>query len=372
MKRSHRFLALGAAAALLLAACSSAGSSASLKAVRLQLQWLDQSQFAGYYAAAEQGYYRDEGLEVTFLPGGGDVVPQQVGSAENGPEFTIAWVPKVLQARESDSDLVQIAQMFQRAGTRSVSWKSAGINSVADWKDKKVGAWPFGNELEVVGSATLAGLTAGTDYTRVDQTFDMNMLLAARDGCAASASDCVDVAEAMIYNEWAQLLEATNPDTGELYQPDEFNVIDFNEIGTAMLQDALWARAAWLAEDGNEDVATKFLRASFKGWIYCRDNPDKCVQYALDHGSQWGKGHLAWMMNEVNGLVWPAPDGIGALDQDVLAQTIDTATAGGILTAEPDDAAFRTDLADAARDGLEDATGTDWEKPVVEISPGGE
>ena len=374
MKRSHRFMALGAAATLLLAACTTAspGGSAELTKVRLQLQWLDQAQFSGYYAAAEQGYYEAEGLEVEFLPGGGDVVPQQVGSAENGPEFTIAWVPKVLQARESDSDLVQIAQMFQRAGTRSVSWKSAGITSVEDWEGKKIGAWPFGNELEVVGSATLAGLTAGTDYTRVDQTFDMNMLLAARDGCAASATDCVDVAEAMIYNEWAQLLEAVNPDTDELYQPDEFNVIDFNEIGTAMLQDALWARAAWLAEDGNEDIATKFLRASFKGWIYCRDNPDDCVQYALDHGSQWGKGHLAWMMNEVNGLIWPSPDGIGALDEAVWAQTIETAIAGEILTAEPAEGAFRTDLADAARDGLEDATGTDWEKPTVEITRGGE
>ena len=372
MKRSHRFLALGAAAALLLAACSSAGSSASLKAVRLQLQWLDQSQFAGYYAAAEQGYYRDEGLEVTFLPGGGDVVPQQVGSAENGPEFTIAWVPKVLQARESESDLVNIAQVFQRAPTLSVSWKNANITSPADFAGKKVGAWPFGNELDVIAAATLEGLAAGTDYTRVDQTFDMNMLLAARDGCAASATDCVDVAEAMVYNEWAQLLEATNPDTGELYQPDEFNVINYDQIGVAMLEDALWARAAWLAEDGNEEVATKFLRASFKGWIYCRENPDDCVQYALDHGSQWGKGHLAWMMNEVNALIWPSPDGIGILDTDAWARTINTAKAGEILTGDPAEGAYRTDLAEAALDGVDNATGTDWEKPTVEISPGGE
>jgi NitT/TauT family transport system substrate-binding protein len=373
MKQSRRFVALGGAAMLLLAACTSnASPSASVTHVRLQLQWLDQSQFAGYYAADKQGYYAAEGLSVEFLPGGGDVVPQQVGSAANGPEFTIAWVPKVLQAREADSDLVQIAQMFQRAGTRSVSWKSANITKPADFKDKKVGAWPFGNELEVVGSATLAGLKAGTDYTRVDQTFDMNMLLAARNGCAASATDCVDVAEAMIYNEWAQLLEAKNPDTGQLYQPDEFNVINYNDLGTAMLQDALWARASWLAEAGNEDVATKFLRASFKGWIYCRDNPADCVQYALDHGSQWGKGHLAWMMNEVNGLIWPSPNGIGALNVDDWNRTIATATAGEILTKAPADGAYRLDLAKAALVGVDNATGTDWQKPTVEITAGGE
>ena len=389
MRRSHRFLAVGGVAMLALAACTpgsssspgastaesagvSAGASYTPATVQLQLQWLDQAQFSGYYAAEEQGYYADLGLTVEFLPGGGTVSPQEVGSRPDGPEFAIAWVPKVLQAREAGSDLVQIAQMFQRAATLSVSWKDAGITSPEDFAGKRVGAWPFGNELEVLAAGTLAGLTAGTDYTRVEQDFDMSELIAAQDGCAASDSDCVDVAEAMVYNEWAQLLEATDPETGELYKPDQFNVIDYNEIGVAMLQDALWARASWLAEPGNEDVATRFLRASFQGWIYCRDNPDDCVQYALDHGSVWGKGHLAWMMNEVNALVWPAPDGIGALDPDAWAQTIETATAGAILTEEPSEAAFRTDLADAARDGLEDATGTDWEKPVVEISPAGE
>jgi NitT/TauT family transport system substrate-binding protein len=392
MRRSHRFLAVGGAAMLALAACSSSGSSspeassaastesapASAAAsyepatVQLQLQWLDQSQFSGYYAAEAQGYYEDVGLTVEFLPGGGTISPQEVGSQPDGPEFTIAWVPKVLQAREAGSDLVQIAQMAQKAPTLSVSWKNANITSPADFAGKKVGAWPFGNELEVLAAATLEGLTAGTDFTRVEQDFDMSELIAAKDGCGASQSDCVDVAEAMVYNEWAQLLEATDPDTGELYQPDQFNVINYNDIGVAMLQDSLYSRASWLAEPGNEDIATRFLHASFKGWIYCRENPDDCVQYALDHGSVWGKGHLAWMMNEVNNLYWPVPGGIGALDPDAWAQTIKTAIAGKILTAEPADGAFRTDLADAAREGIEDATGTDYVKPTVEISPNGE
>ena len=95
-----------------------------------------------------------------------------------------------------------------------------------------------------------------------------------------------------------------------------------------MLQDALWARESWLAEEGNEDVATRFLRASFRGWIYCRDNPDDCVQYSIDRGSLWGQGHLRWMMNEINDLVWPSPDGIGVLDADSWTQTVETATAG--------------------------------------------
>jgi NitT/TauT family transport system substrate-binding protein len=381
--------ALVVAASLFLAACQpsasespaeSAGESAAASqityepaSVRLQLQWTDQAQFAGYYAAAEQGYYDDVALTVEFLPGGGTIVPQQVGSAPDGPEFTIAWVPKVLEARQSGSDLVHLAQVFQRSATLSVAWADAGITEVSDWEGKRIGAWGFGNELEVLASAEiLAGLTDGEDFTRVEQDFDMNELINAQDGCAASDSDCVDVAEAMIYNEWAQLLEATDPNTGELYQPDQFFVFNYNDLGTAMLQDALWARQSWLDEGNNEEVAMRFLQASFRGWMYCRDNPDDCVQYSIDRGSIWGAGHLAWMMNEINKLVWPAEAGIGHLDEGVLAQTVDTASAAGILTGPPDDAAFNSAIWEEALAGIDgDTTGDDWEAPTVEITPAG-
>jgi len=391
MRVTRVFGVLVVAASLFLAACQSSASespSASETAesaapsqvsyepasVRLQLQWTDQAQFAGYYAAVEQGYYDDVALTVEILPGGGTIVPQQVGSAPDGPEFTIAWMPKVLEAREAGSDLVHLAQIFQRSATLSVTWADSGITEVSDWAGKRIGAWPFGNELEVLASAQiLAELTDGEDFTRVEQDFDMNELIAAQDGCAQADQDCVDVAEAMIYNEWAQLLETTDPNTGELFQPDQFFVFDYNELGTAMLQDGLWARQSWLEEGNNEEVAMRFLQASFRGWMYCRDNPDDCVQYSVDRGSIWGRGHLAWMMNEINKLVWPAPDSIGALDQDVLAQTVDTATAAGILGAAPDEAAFRSDLREAALAGIDgDMTGTDWEAPVVEITPAGE
>ncbi len=392
MRVTRAFGVLVVAASLFLAACQSSASespSASEAAsgsaapsqesyepatVSLQLQWTDQAQFAGYYAAVEQGYYDDVALTVNILPGGGTIVPQQVGSAPDGPEFTIAWMPKVLEAREAGSDLVHLAQIFQRSATLSVAWADSGITEVSDWAGKKIGAWPFGNELEVLASAKiLANLVEPTDFTRVEQDFDMNELIAAQDGCTSSDSDCVNVAEAMVYNEWAQLLEATDPTTGDLFQPDQFFVFNYNDLGTAMLQDGLWARQSWLDEGNNTEVAQRFLEASFKGWMYCRDHPDDCVQYSIDRGSIWGKGHLTWMMNEINKLVWPAPDGIGALDQDVLAQTIDTATAAGILATEPDDAAFNSDIIAAAwADLTGDTTGESWEAPVVEISPGGE
>jgi NitT/TauT family transport system substrate-binding protein len=353
------------------AAPSAPGSAApesqapAATAVRLQLQWVPQAQFAGYFAAIEQGYYEAAGIDLTLVPGGPDVIPQQAGSAADGPEFTISWVPKVLEAREGNpaSDLVNIAQIFQRSGTLSVSWKDSNITSPADFAGKKVGAWGFGNEFEVTAAAKKAGLEEGTDYEKVVQPFDMTLLLSRQ----------IDVAEAMIYNEYAQVLEATNPETGQLYQPTDLNVINYNDEGTAMLQDALFARASWLAEPGNEDVAKAFLKASFQGWVYCRENPADCIQYTVDQGSTLGAGHQAWMMNEINPLVWPSPAGIGIMDATLWQQTVDVSLDAGIIQAAPPADAYRTDLAEAALAELADAdtTGGSFVKGTVEVTPGG-
>jgi NitT/TauT family transport system substrate-binding protein len=354
----------GAPSAVATAAGSPGASTGALDEVRLQLQWAPQAQFAGYFAAVEQGYFEAAGLKVTLLDGGPDVIPQAVGSAADGPEFTISWVPKVLEAREGTpaSDLVNIAQIFQRSGTLSVSWKDSNITQPADFKGKKVGAWGFGNEFEVTAAATKAGLAEGTDYTKVVQDFNMALLL----------SKEIDVAEAMIYNEYAQVLEAKNPETGELNKPTDFNVINYNDVGTAMLQDALFARASWLAEAGNEDIATRFLKASFQGWIYCRANPADCVQYTVNAGSTLGAGHQAWMMNEINPLVWPSPNGIGILDPAEWQQTVDVALAAGIIKAAPPAEAFRTDLATAALAGItEETKGADFTKGEVQVTEGG-
>ena len=205
------------------AASTEPSSAATPASVRLQLQWVPQAQFAGYFAADKQGYFAAENLTVQMVPGGPDVVPQAVGSQPDGPEFTISWVPKVLQARESASDLVDIAQIFQRSGTLSVSWKSSNISGPDGFAGKKVGVWDFGNEFEVTAGALNAGLTPGLEnggdptkqFQKVIQPFDMTLLL----------SKQIDVAEAMIYNEYAQVLEAQNPETGDLYKPEDLNVI---------------------------------------------------------------------------------------------------------------------------------------------------
>ena len=394
--KTRSLLALAASASVAFAACSSgaspspsaasappsapasapagsaspAASSAEAASVRLQLQWTPQAQFAGYFAADKQGYYAAENLTVEFLPGGPTIAPHTVGSASNGPEFTISWVPKVLEAREAGSDLVDIAQVFQRSGTLSVTWKDSGITDPCGFAGKKVGVWDFGNEYEVTAGALACGLTPGLEaggdptktFQKVIQNFDM----------VAFLNREIDVAEAMIYNEYAQVLEATNPETGELYKPEDLNVIDWNVERSAMLQDALFARKAWLDEGNNRDIAVRFVRASLRGWIYCRDHQEGCIQYTVEAGSQLPAGHQRWMMNEIGALIWPSPEGIGMMDPTLWAQTVKIAKDAGIIKADPPIDAYTNDIVEEALTGItEDAKGEGFTKGTVEVTPGG-
>lgn len=350
--------------AFVVAACGATSSTAPATKVKFQLQWVAQSQFAGYFAAQDQGYYKDVGLDVTFLLGGPQV--DNVGAVANGTaDIGTAWLPKTLQSRENGSDLVSIAQIFQRSGTRMASFKSKNINTIADFHGKKIGSWLLGNEPELFAAMTKAGLQS-EEQGVIKQNFDMSGLL----------KGDLDVAQAMIYNEYAQVLEAKNPATGQLYQPSDLNVLDFNDpsVGTAMLQDQIFARDSWLKQGTNADVATKFLQASYKGWIYCRDNPQKCVDIVLKNGSQLGASHQAWQMNEINALIWPSPNGIGTLDMNLWNQTIQIATTYGVLKAQPSQGAYRTDLAAAALAALGssvDTKGANFQKQTITLNAGG-
>jgi len=374
-KHWFRIGLLVAVFALVAAACGSdddasgGGEDCSeVTPIKLQLQWFAQSQFAGYYAAVDQGYYADECLDVTILEGGVDIVPQQV-VATGGAEFGLAWVPKALESNEGGTGLVNIAQVFQRSGTLQVSFKETGIQTVDDFRDKRIGTWGFGNEHEVIAAIRQAGMDPASDIDQIQQGFDMLQLLPAEAGGTGE----VDAAEAMIYNEYAQILEVVNPATGELYQPTDFNVIDYNDVGTAMLQDAVWVQASYLDDPANVAIAEGFLRASFRGWMYCRDNFDGCVDVVLAAGPQLGKSHMEWQLNEINALIWPSPEGIGIMSQALWDQTAEIAVSQGILGSAPGDDSFRRDLARNALAGISgDTEGTSFSKQTdIELLEGG-
>ena len=349
---------------------TTAPTCAETTPVKLQLQWVTQAQFGGYYAALENGYYAAQCLDVTILEGAVDIVPQTV-LANGEADFAISWVPKALASREAGANIIDIAQVFQRSGTLQVSFKDAGITSPADFAGKKVGNWGYGNEFEVFAAMTQAGIDPA-DVENVAQQFDMVGLL----------EGDIDAAEAMTYNEYAQVLEAKNPDTGELYTPEDFNVISYEEEGVGMLQDAIWADGARLESDAAyKDTAIKFVAASLQGWAFCRDNVDDCAALVTEKGSQLGLTHQTWQMNEINKLIWPAADGVGYIQPEAWDRTVslakETKNLEGttVLTADPDEKAYTNEIIVAAHDLLKelgvDINGSGYAPVEVTLTEGG-
>ncbi|MEU2204920.1 ABC transporter substrate-binding protein [Microbacterium oleivorans] len=324
--------------------------------IKLQLQWLPQAQFAGYYVAQEKGYFEEEGFDnVEIVPSGGDIVPQDALAAGD-VDFAVAWVPKVLGTIESTGvELTDIAQVFQRSGTTQVSWKGDGITDVADFEGKRIGSWGFGNEWEIFAAMAADDLDAST-VSITTQDFSMNALL---DGD-------VDAAQAMTYNELAQVLEVVNPDTGKLYTLDDLDVIYYEDTEGAMLQDAIWADTQRLADDpAYADAAVRFLKAVAKGWLYARDNVEDAASLVWDVASNAeaafpvGPVHQLWQLNEVNKLIWTdAP--FGTVEQDKWDQTVDGALAAvnqdgmNLITEEPPASAFSNEYIEKAIAELED------------------
>ena len=347
------------------------GTCSSTDQVSLQLQWFIQSQFAGYYAAQDQGFYADQCLDVSIVEGGVDIVPQQQ-LADGAVDFALAWVPKALATREAGANIVDIAQVFQRSGTLQVSFADEGITTPADFAGKTVGNWGFGNEYEIFAALAQANLDPATDVTLVQQDFDMSGLL----------SGDIDAAEAMIYNEYAQVLETVNPDTGELYQPSDLNVVSYEQDGVGMLQDAIWADGARLeSDDAYRDIAVRFVTASLQGWAYCRDNVQACTDLVVAQGSKLGASHQLWQMNEINQLIWPAPDGVGVINQEAwdrtaqLAQNTPNLEGTTVLTAPPDAGAYTNDIVTEALANLQDlgvdTTGDSYQPTEVTLNEGG-
>jgi NitT/TauT family transport system substrate-binding protein len=347
--------------ALALAACGSSddkegtdstGSNGSLTPVKLQLQWYAQAQFAGYYAAVDQGYYKDEGLDVQIVEGSADIVPIDSLSAGD-VDYAISWVPKVLGSIEAGAKVTDVAQIFERSATTQISFKDKDITSPADLSGKKVGSWGYGNEWELFAGMQKDGVGI-KDIKLVQQAFDMNGFLAGD----------IDAAQAMTYNEYAQVLETKNPKTGELYSPDDLNVINWNDVGTAMLQDAIWAPSEKLSDSKFADQTVKFIKASIKGWAYVRDHPEEAAKIVTAAGSQLGESHQLWMTNEVNKLIWPSTGGVGHINEDAWNQTVEMAMNTKndqdktIISKAPPESAYSNEYVDKAIDELK-ADGTD-------------
>ena len=306
----------GAAALALMAGGAQAGD------LTLQLKWVTQAQFAGYYVAAAKGFYEEEGLNVTILPGGPDVAPTQV-IAGGGADVVVDWMPSALAAREKGLALVNIAQPFKSSGMMLTCLKESGVATPADFKGKTLGVWFGGNEYPFLNWMNKLGLkTDGSagGVTVLKQGFNVDPLLQKQAACVST----------MTYNEYWQVIDAG-------VKPEDLVTFKYEDEGVATLEDGLYVMEEKLADPAFEDKMVRFVRASMKGWKEAEANPDEAAMIVLENDATGAQteAHQKRMMGEIAKLTAGSN---GALDEADYARTVAALMSGGsdpVITKEP-------------------------------------
>ena len=308
--------------ALALMAAAAATTVQAADDVKLQLQWVTQAQFAGYYVALDKGFYAAEDLNVTILPGGPDIAPPQV-LAGGGADAMLNWMPSALAAREKGLPVVNIAQPFKSSGLMLTCWKDTGIKSPADFKGKTIGVWFYGNEYPFLSWMSQEGIsTEGGDngVTVLRQGFNVDPLLQRQ-------ADCIST---MTYNEFGQVLDAG-------VSEDELVTFKYEDQGVATLEDGIYALEDNLKDPAFADKMVRFVRASMKGWKYAEANPGEAANIVLDNDESGAQteAHQVRMMGEIAKLTAGSN---GTLDPADYERTVATLMAGGsdpVITAKP-------------------------------------
>ena len=319
-----KLISLAAGAGLLL----TAGAAGAADKVTLQLKWVTQAQFAGYFVAQDKGFYEEAGLDVTIKPGGPDIAPPQV-IAGGGADVVVDWMPSALATRERGVPLVNIAQVFKKSGLMLTCRKDSGIKTPADFKGRTLGVWYFGNEYPFL--SWMAKLGHSTDggpdgVTMLKQAFNVDPLL-------QKQADCIST---MTYNEYWQLIDAG-------MSPDDLLVYKYSDEGVALLEDGLYVLESDLEDPAFVDKMARFVAASLKGWEYARNNINEAADIVLENdetGAQTEK-HQRRMMGEIAKLLEGSSEGIGYLDPADYERTVNSLlTSGGepVITKKPEGA----------------------------------
>jgi NitT/TauT family transport system substrate-binding protein len=323
-------------ASLMLAAAVSltAMQAAAADKVTLQLKWVTQAQFAGYYVAKEKGFYEAEGLDVDIKPGGPDIAPPQV-LAGGGADVIVDWMPSALATREKGVPLVNIAQPFKSSGMMLTCLKESGITKPEDFKGKTLGVWFFGNEYPFLSWMSTLGIkTDGSPegVTVLKQGFNVDPLLQKQAACIST----------MTYNEYWQVIDAG-------IKPEELVTFKYEDEGVATLEDGLYVLEDKLKDPAFKEKMVKFVRASMKGWKYAETNPDEAAEIVLENDASGAQteAHQKRMMSEVAKLTAGSN---GALDKADYDRTVKTLLGGGsdpVISKEPT-GAYTMDITNAA------------------------
>ncbi|EAQ22945.1 ABC transporter, periplasmic substrate-binding protein [Roseovarius sp. 217] len=301
----------------------------------LQLKWVTQAQFAGYYVALDKGFYGEEDLNVTIKPGGPDIAPTQV-IAGGGADVTVEWMPAALSAREKGLPLVNIAQPFKSSGMMLTCLKETGVTGPDDFPGRTLGVWFFGNEFPFLSWMSQLGISTdggAEGVTVLKQGFNVDPLL-------QKQADCIST---MTYNEYWQVIDAGLTE-------DQLITFKYEDQGVATLEDGLYVLEEKLSDPAEVDKLTRFVRASMKGWKWAEENPEEAAMIVLDNDATGAQteAHQIRMMTEVAKLTAGSN---GALDPEDYERTVQSLLSGGsdpVISAHPGDGAWTHVISDAA------------------------
>ena len=314
-----------------------AGAAQAADEVTLQLKWVTQAQFAGYYVALEKGFYEEEDLDVTIKPGGPDIAPEQV-IAGGGADVITTWMAAALAARERGLPLVNIAQPFKSGGLQLTCLKESGVESPEDFPGRTLGVWFFGNEYPFY--AWMAKLGVPTDGSEegvevLKQAFNVDPLL-------NKQADCISV---MTYNEYGQVLDAG-------ISEDELVTFNYLDEGVGMMEDGLYVLEENLEDPEFADKMVRFVRASMKGWKYAEENPEEAAEIVVDSDETGAQTleHQIYMMGEVAKLTAGSNGALDPADFDQTVATLLSAVSpdNPAITEEPGEGAWTHSITDEA------------------------
>ena len=303
----------------------SAGSAEAADKVTLQLKWVTQAQFAGYYVAAEKGFYGEEGLEVEIKAGGPDIAPPQV-LAGGGADVILDWMPSALATREKGLPLVNIAQPFKSSGMMLTCRKDTGIKTPEDFRGKTIGVWFYGNEYPFLSWMSQLGIpTDGSaeGVTVLKQGFNVDPILQGQAACIST----------MTYNEYWQVIDAG-------LSPEDLVVFKYEDQGVATLEDGMYVLESALEDPAFQDRMVRFVRASMKGWKWAEENPDAAADIVLENdatGAQTEK-HQKRMMGEIAKLTAGSNGALDVADYDRTVQTLLKGGSDPVITQAPEGA----------------------------------
>lgn len=320
-------------ASLLLASAfaMAAFQASAADKLSLQLKWVTQAQFAGYFVAKDKGFYTDEQLDIEIKPGGPNIAPEQV-IAGGGADVIVDWMGAALAAREKGVPLVNIAQPFKKAGLMLICPKDGPVKTVADFKGHTLGVWFYGNEVPFFAWMNKEGISTDGGAAGVNvlqQSFDIQPMI-------QKQADCIHV---MTYNEFGQALDAG-------YTPDKLTIFNYTEMGNDLLEDGLYVMEDKLADPAFKDKMVRFVRASMKGWTYAQEHPDEAAQIVLDNDTTGAQTieHQLYMVKEVAKLTAGSN---GALDEAAYDRTEKAVLAQKVITKKPE-GAWTHEITDAA------------------------